>query len=259
MFTRLLVGLDGSPQADVALEQAVELARRFQATIVVVHVRETGGGRREASAPPLPNGTALLERARLRVAAAALAVESVERDGDPDQVLAELARDVDAVLIGRRGVTAQGDALGSTAAALVRTVERCVIVCAGVPSPMRACAVAFDGRATSLRALELAGRFASVVGSTVHIIHANAEREAGLRVVGVAEATLSLQGVSFVTHVEAGVPGAVVAAVVTRTRCDSLFAGAHVRREGGGRPSPVVVSHAEQILLHTDIPVCIQP
>jgi hypothetical protein len=38
-----------------------------------------------------------------------------------------------------------------------------------------------------------------------------------------------------------------------------LFAGAHVRREGGGRPSPVVVSHAEQILLHTDIPVCIQP
>jgi len=259
MFTRLLVGLDGSPQADVALEQAVELARRFQATIVVAHVRERGRRKREGSASPLPDGAALLERARVRVEAAALLVESVERDGDPDLVLGELARDVDAVLIGRRGVTAQGDALGSTAAALVRTVQRCVIVCAGVPSPMRACAVAFDGRATSLRALELAGRFASVVGSTVHIIHANAEREAGLRVVGVAEATLSLQGVPFVTHVEAGVPGAVVAAVVTRTRCDSLFAGAHVRREGGGRPSPVVVSHAEQILLHTDIPVCIQP
>ncbi|MGH9259036.1 MAG: universal stress protein, partial [Acidimicrobiales bacterium] len=93
----------------------------------------------------------------------------------------------------------------------------------------------------------------------VHIIHANPERDAGLRVVGVAEATLSLQGVAFVTHVEDGVPGTVVATVVKRTRCDSLFAGAHVRRQGAGRPSPVVVSHAEQILLHTDIPVCILP
>jgi nucleotide-binding universal stress UspA family protein len=259
MFTRLLVGLDGSPQADVALEQAVELGRRFQATIVVVHVRETGSGKREASAPPLPDGAALLERARERIAAVPLAVESVERHGDPDLVLGELARDADAVLIGRRGVTTQRETLGSTAAAVVRSAERCVIVCAGVPSPMRACAVAFDGRATSLRALELAGRFASVVGSTVHIIHASAERAEGLRVVGVAEATLSLQGVPFVTHVEPGVPGAVVADIVTRTRCDSLFAGAHIQRQSGARPSPVVVSHAEQILLHTDIPVCIQP
>ncbi|MGH7674790.1 MAG: universal stress protein [Gemmatimonadales bacterium] len=249
MFTRLLVGLDGSPQADVALEQAVELGRRFQATIFVAHVRERKRG----------DGSALLERARLRVAAAALAVESVERDGDPDLVLGELARDADAVLIGRRGGTAQGDSLGSTAAALVRHSERCVIVCASAPTPMRACAVAFDGRPTSLRALELAGRFMSIVGGTVHIIHANPDRDAGLRVVGVAEATLSLQGVAFVTHVEDGVPGTVVATVVKRTRCDSLFAGAHVRRQGAGRPSPVVVSHAEQILLHTDIPVCILP
>ena len=59
------------------------------------------------------------------------------------------------------------------------------------------------------------------------------------------------------THVEPGKPGEVVADVVRRTRCDALFAGAHVPH-GQERPS-VVVSHAEDILRSTDIPVVIQP
>jgi len=75
-------------------------------------------------------------------------------------------------------------------------------------------------------------------------------------VIGEAEAMLSLQGVKFVTHLEPGTPGAAVARVIERTNCDALFAGAHV---GSGRRSDVTVSHAEEILLHTDIPVVIQP
>ena len=51
-------------------------------------------------------------------------------------------------------------------------------------------------------------------------------------------------------------PGAAVARVIERTKCDALFAGAHV---GSGRRSDVTVSHAEEILLHTDIPVVIEP
>ena len=56
MFTRLLTALDGSPQADQALEQAVILGHRFGATIVVASVREdrtsdsdTGGLLRRAA------------------------------------------------------------------------------------------------------------------------------------------------------------------------------------------------------------------
>ena len=251
MFTRLLVGLDGSPQADAAFEQAVLLGRRFGATIVVAHVRE--GGK-----PLSPDGPAMLERARERVVAAALRVEIAQREGPADAMLAELAKGTDAALVGRRGETTrgEGEALGSTVASLIRLAERCVIVCGGTPSPMRSCAVAFDGGVTSTRALELAVRFASIVESTVHVIHANNDRVAGLRVVGQAEAALSFQRVAFVTHVEAGKPGEVVARVIKRTRCDALFAGAHVPR--AGRPS-VVVSHAEEILRHTDLPVVIQP
>ena len=249
MFTRLLVGLDGSPRADSAFEQAVVLGKRFKSTIIVAHVREPGR----------PAGDAMLERARERIVAADLRAETAEEEGEPDLVLAKLAATSDAVLIGRRGVTTKGDALGPTVASLIRIAERCVIVCGGLASPMRSCAVAFDGGETSRRALELAVRFATIVESTVHVIHASADHTAGLQVVGAAEATLSMQRVSFVTHVEAGKPGEVVANVIKRTRCDALFAGAHMTTPREGRPSAVVVSHAEEILRHTDIPVVIQP
>ncbi|MGH7606642.1 MAG: universal stress protein, partial [Gemmatimonadales bacterium] len=139
--------------------------------------------------------------------------------------------------------------------------------CGGKPSPMRTCAVAFDGRETSQRALALAGRYASIASSTLHIIHATIDPAIGTMVVGEAEAALSLQGVAFVTHLEHGTPAEAVARVVERTKCDALFVGAHVARPAGvaggrgtGRSSgEVSVSHAEEILRHTDIPVVIQP
>lgn len=249
MFTRLLVGLDGSPRADSAFEQAVMLGKRFGSTIVVAHVRER-------NAPD--GGGAMLDRARERLLAADLKAEVAALEGEPDVELAELAKTVDAVLVGRRGMTTKGGALGPTVSSLIRIAERCVFVCGGMASPLQSCAVAFDGRDTSKRALELAIRFATIVGSTVHVIHANADTNAGLRVVGEAEALLSMQRVAFVTHVEPGKPGEVVARVIKRTRCDGLFAGAHMTQRQG-RPSAVVVSHAEEILRQTDIPVIIQP
>ena len=252
MFTRLLVGLDGSPHADAALEQAILLAQRFHATIVVAHVRERGAGSGEQD---------LLDRARARVTAVPLPCEVAAREGDADVELAALARESDVALVGRRGTEAAGDALGATVSALVRIAEACVIVCGATASPMRRVAVAFDGRETSRRALDLAVRFAGVVDSTVHVIHAVGDTRDGASVVGEAEALLSLGQVAFQTHVEPGKPGEALARVMKRLRCDALFAGAHVTRGGGGlgRPSPVVVSHAEEILRHTDTPVLIQP
>lgn len=249
MFTRLLVGLDGSPNADEALEQAVHLALRFKSTIVVAHVKETHGLGRRAS-----DSGDLLQRADERVRDAGVAVETVQRQGHPDVELAALAADVDTVLVGRRGRSSHGDVLGQTVSSLIRIAERAVIVCASKPSAMGTCAIAYDGRGTAQRALELVARFASVTHSTVHVIHATVDRAMGTMVVGEAEALLSLQGVAFITHIESGTPGEAVARVIQRTHCDALFAGAHV-----GHRHAVTVSHAEEILLQTDIPVVIQP
>ena len=255
MFTRLLIGLDGSAGADAALEQAIVLGRRFGATLIVAHVRERGWGSGRGRDEGNGDG-AMVERARERVTAAGLKAEATLRDGDPDTELAELAKGVDVVLVGRRGGTSRAGELGATVSSLIKIAERCVIVCGAVPSPMNACAIAFDGRETSRRALDLAARFASIAQSTVHVIHATIDSAAGLQVVGEAEAVLSLQGVTFVTHIEAGTPGEAVQRVVLRTKCDALFAGAHITH---GRDSKVTVSHAEQILRHTDIPVVVQP
>ena len=247
----MLVGLDGSPNADEALEQAVVLARRFKATLVVAHVKETFGRGRRAT-----DSGELLQRAEERVKDAGVAVETILKHGNPDTELAVLARDVDTVLVGRRGRSSPAQAIGKTVASLMRIAERSVIVCGSKPSPMNECAIAYDGRETAQRALALVARFASVTHSTVHVIHATIDPAVGTMVVGEAEAVLSLQGVAFVTHLEPGTPGAAIARVVERTKCDALFAGAHV---GSGRRSDVTVSHAEEILLHTDIPVVIQP
>jgi len=248
VFTRLLIGLDGSPSADAALEQAIVLGARFKATLVVGHVAEN---KKDAE-----GGAAMLGRAAERIRGTGLHADVVLRQGDPDTELAGLAKEADAVLVGRRGIHTQGAELGPTAASLIKIAERCVIVCGGKPSPMNACAVAFNGGETARRALDFAGRFASILQSTIHIIYATPNHAAGVQVVGAAEAVLSLQGVAFVTHIEPGTPGEVVAKVVQRTQCDALFAGAHVTH---GRTSKVTVSHAEEILRHTDIPVIVQP
>jgi len=240
VFTRLLVGLDGSPSADAALEQAIVLGDRFKATLVVGYVAER--------ARDVEGGAAMLGRAAERVRGAGLPADVVLREGDPDTELAALAKETDGVLVGRRGIHTQGAELGPTAASLIKIAERCVIVCGGKPSPMNACAIAFDGGDTARRALDFAARFASILHSTIHVIYATSDHAAGVQIVGLAEAVLSLQGVAFVTHIEPGTPGEVVARVVERTKCDALFAGAHVTR---GRTSKVTVSHAEEILRHT--------
>src|SRR5439155_5437908 len=179
VFTRLLVGLDGSPNADEALEQAVHLAQRFKATVVVAHVREGHGkGRRTSDAGEL------LQRAQERVADAGLAVETILKHGDPDTELAELARDVDMALVGRRGRSSRADVLGGTVTSLIRIAERSVVVCGSKPSPMNSCAVAYDGRETAQRALALVARFASVTHSTVHVIHATIDPTVGTMVIG---------------------------------------------------------------------------
>ncbi len=247
MFTRLLIGLDGSPAADEALEQGIVLASRFKAQLIVAHVKESHPRRSSDSA-------ALLQRAHDRVTEAGLDVATIVEQGHADAELAALARDVDAVLVGRRGKSSSGQAIGKTVTSLIRTAEKSVIVCGSKPSPMQSCAIAYDGRETSQHALELVARFASVTHSTVHIIHATIDPAAGTMVVGEAEAILSLQGIAFVTHMEHGTPGEAVARVIEQTRCDALFAGAHVSKHAA-----VTVSHAEEILLHTDIPVVIQP
>jgi len=171
-----------------------------------------------------PNGAAMLDRARERLVTAGLRAEIVEREGEPDVELAELAKAADAVLVGRRGVTTKGAALGPTVVSLIKIAERCVIVCGGLPSPMTSCALAFDGRETSQRP-----------SSSPRARHRGREhdpsdprrrrprrRSAGGRRRGSAALE---QRVPFVTTSSPAPPAKLVARVIKRTRCDACSPG----------------------------------
>src|SRR5437667_10322739 len=113
----------------------------------------------------------MLDRARERVVAAGLQVEATELTGEADVELAELAKTVDAVLVGRPGVTTKGGALGPTVISLIRIAQRCVIVCGGLPPPTQSIAVAFAGPDTSRRAVERGMQFASRARAQAHLQH----------------------------------------------------------------------------------------
>jgi nucleotide-binding universal stress UspA family protein len=232
MFARLLVGLDGGVRADVALEQAIVLARRFGSTVTVACVREPGS----------PVDPALAERGRFRATGAGVRGELIERDGSAATELAELGKRADAILIGR-----PRSAVGRTTTALVRGAARCVVVCGGAPSPMRVCAAVVNGGETSSRALRLAARVAAASGGALHLVHAAPDEGAAQRVTGPAEAMLSHEGVAFDTHVRAGNLAVVVPELARELRADVLFVGADP------------ASSAEDILARVTIPVVVHP
>src|SRR5260370_8128489 len=111
-----------------------------------------------------------------------------------------MALGVDTVLVGRRGRSSAADVLGKTVSSLIRIAERSVIVCASTPSPMNACAIAYDGRETSQRALALVARFPSVTHSTVHVIHATIDPAIGTMVAAHAPPMLPFQRTAFIPH-----------------------------------------------------------
>jgi nucleotide-binding universal stress UspA family protein len=133
----LVAGTDGSPHAQAAVVEAIDLARRLDEAILFVAV-----------SPPAPDylGRPLWQawvtehhgRAREALDAARAAAEQagVEAEyelleGEPAETLAKLAetRDADLLVIGTRGLGAiRGVLLGSVAIALIRRSHRPVVL-----------------------------------------------------------------------------------------------------------------------------------
>lgn len=273
MFTRFLIGLDGSPQSAVALAQAITIGERFNSTLVLARVvrpdrldeqliRSLGAPWREGRPMPLPPDRAVLEQAAAQlleeeagaVRRAGLPVETAVRTGDVATELQSLAGQVDLVFVGRIGVGAGPDPLGPDARGVIRKAPVPVIVCGSVVSPMDHVAVAYDGEAGGMQALALAARFAQVTGARLEVIHAAKEEHQGGEVLARASMALSEFPLRFETHLCRGDVEDATAQAVRRLGCNALFAGAH--REDR---QVLVPSHTEGILRATDIPVLVHP
>ena len=131
MFKRILVGTDFSQNADAAWQCAVDLARRLDAELRLVHVAMPMAVDPPQKIHEYEFGVAkrLLEE-RAATAAPAGRAKTILSRGEPAHVLATMARDeqVDLLVVGTHGQQATEFLVGSVAERLIRLAPCPVLV-----------------------------------------------------------------------------------------------------------------------------------
>jgi nucleotide-binding universal stress UspA family protein len=273
MFTSLLVGLDGSTEAQVALAQAIIIGQRFHSRVVLVHVAPPPGrtGEMALGAPWMEwtPGTApssrhereqavqlMLDDAAGAVRRAGLEAETVMREGLVTDVFREMAEEVGVVVVGRIGArggkAADRDRLGPDTRELIRRCPRPLLVAGSAPTPMDRVLVAYAGGPACEGALAFASRFAGITGAHLDVLHVAPDFEVGRRTLAQASGALSIAPLDFETHLIRGDLETAIPELVSRLGSNALFTGAH--REDSGWMVP---SHTEGILSLTEIPVLV--
>lgn len=273
MFTSILVGLDGSLQAQVALAQSILIGQRFRARLVLLHVVASPGDTAEMAlgAPwmeftstTMPTtrsahaeaAQAMLDDAVGAVGRAGLEVEALIREGRPVDVLREISDQVGVVVVGRRGLRGEmaalgNDPLGPDTRELARRSTRPMLVAGLVPSPMDRVLIAF-GSASSETALAFGSRFAGITGAHLDVMHVGRDEAEGRRMLARASGALSVAQLDYDLHFVEGDLETAIPETIARLGSNALFVGAHRDESGWGIPS-----HTEVILRATDIPVLI--
>ena len=145
MFKKILVGVDGSAHANRAVDVAVDMARRYHASVLLLHVirnlslpREIlemiARGEVTESRMELLQDSAeiILENAREKFTQGGVTeVETEYRIGSPAKTIVEYAQEkgADLIIIGQRGVSSEVELLGGVARKLVNIAPlSCLIV-----------------------------------------------------------------------------------------------------------------------------------
>lgn len=138
MYQRILVPLDGSQNAQSALKTAIQIARYFGSTLILMSVADQGSMSIASGSLPLDLSQELGKRAQQilnegqsTVETAGVAMESFVTEGIPKNEIVSAAEDeeVDLIVIGKSGVDALNRLLiGSTTAYVVRRAPVQVLV-----------------------------------------------------------------------------------------------------------------------------------
>jgi len=170
----IVVGYDGSPDADAAATWAGQMARlRGEAVVVAIVVDRMESPRR----PQWPESwwEEIEERAREALAAVGAQDLTIERlDGGIASTLVDRATDASMLVLGSHGHGRVGEALLGSVSQSAARHSRCPVVVVR-PAPgahERRIIVGVDGSEPSLRALEFACRQAGATGDTVVLVRA---------------------------------------------------------------------------------------
>ncbi len=144
MFKKILVAVDGSKNANRAVDAAVDLATRYQASALLLHVIRnmslpqeiwdmiSAGEVTESRLEILQDSAEIiLENAREKFQQAGITdAQSHYLIGNPAPTIARYAKDndVDLIIIGQRGVSSELEIMGSIARKLVNIAPTSCLV-----------------------------------------------------------------------------------------------------------------------------------
>src|SRR6266508_591237 len=188
LFTRILAGTDGSPNAEEAVRQAARLASLTGADLEVVHVRHAPGplSSGDHAAETTRGEEALAEAARI-AAKESGPVETRLLTGDVVPLLGREARErwADLLVVGPdAGFWQKPRLFGQVAAHALRDAH-CSVLVARVPDEVPGarfpaqitCAV--DGSQPALEAARAAAHLAAAAGAELALVHAVAVSSGG--------------------------------------------------------------------------------
>jgi nucleotide-binding universal stress UspA family protein len=136
MISTVAVGTDGSATAESAVREAAEIARRFEAKLVLLSAFQRGsapGARQDPELQWAWNTSArvreILERSETSLRRAGIQCETRVDEGDPAEVLARLAAEcgADLLVIGNKGMKRRR-MLGSVPNTVTHTADCSVLV-----------------------------------------------------------------------------------------------------------------------------------
>jgi nucleotide-binding universal stress UspA family protein len=252
---KIIALVDGSIYAQSVCDLAAWAAQRISAEVEILHVlgRREGAansdlsgsirlGARSALLKELSDldeqraklvahrGRAILDDARAVLEKAGLSAVSTKlRHGDLLETVAEQEADAAFILIGKRGEAADfaKGHLGSNLERIVRGGTRPVMVAARAFKPISKVLVAYDGGASSMRAVDHIARSPLYAGLSVTVAMVGTPGAAQNKALADAHAMLRAGGVEAETLAVAGQPETALGKLVEDQGFDMLVMGAY--------------------------------
>jgi len=277
----IILATDGSPNAEAALDHAIVLADRMDATVHGVYsvylrpnadygIKEDLGTVRTAEEK---SGEGALDTVETRCEQAGVEVETELRSGPAPKEIEQVANDVDADLIvmgTQGGGGLRGLLLGSTTVGVLRRVDRPVLaIPRGAPAPSKGyedILIATDASERAEQAADVAFDWAEAFGAAVHglfVVDPNFARaeeveealgKRGKRALEELESRATDRGIEFTWEIEAGIPHERINEYGEENDLDLIVVGSHGR---SGVERSFLGSVSERTLRTTDHPILI--
>lgn len=278
MIKSLLVAVDSSGSAGAALEHAVTLARACKARITGLNVLDI----RYVEMPPYidyayafeavtpaiapldlmqkfqEKGERILGDVRKAAEAAGIAVGVRLEEGVPGQVIADLAKEHDLVVLGKRGEHSKWgrDLLGSTAEAVTKRSDVPVLLVEEQARSLAKALVMIDGSAPSERALHLAAELAVGLPLELTVLTAQDDQAQGQAVLTAAKTYLETSKLAVTYVVLPGRPARAAATALADNPIDLVIMG----MRGHSVIHDLILGRTtEQVMRSAKVPVLLVP